>query len=121
MASCGAITAKGGRCSAAVRPGAEWCYNHDPDRAAERRRNASKAARSKPGREISAIKAQLMDLTEQVLSGELETRQAAIANQLINTRLRAVELERKIKETEELEDRIEGLERSQERGRQWGA
>lgn len=34
-----------------------------------------------------------------------------MANQLINTRLRALELERKIKETGELEARIEELER----------
>ena len=31
-------------------------------------------------------------------------------NQILNTRLRALELERKIKETEELEGRLEALE-----------
>jgi hypothetical protein len=54
----------------------------------------------------------------------LETGPAAVANQLINTRLRAIEQERKIRETEELEARIEALERAQESrrgGRQWGA
>jgi hypothetical protein len=45
-----------------------------------------------------------------VLSGELQTGQAAVANQLVNTRLRAIEQERKIKEAEELETRIEALE-----------
>jgi hypothetical protein len=45
-----------------------------------------------------------------VLSGELQTGQAAVANQLINTRLRAIEQERKVKEAEELEARIEALE-----------
>jgi hypothetical protein len=82
---------------------------------------ASKAARSKPNREIPAIKSLLEDLTERVLSGELATGQAAVANQLINTRLRAIEQERKIRETEELEARIEALEHSQEGGRRWGA
>jgi hypothetical protein len=45
-----------------------------------------------------------------------------VANQLINTRLRAVEQERKIKETEELEERIEALEQTQDRekeARKW--
>jgi hypothetical protein len=51
-----------------------------------------------------------------VLSGELETGRAAVANQLINTRLRTIEQERKNKETEELEARIEALERARERG-----
>jgi hypothetical protein len=45
-----------------------------------------------------------------VLSGELETGRAAVANQLVNTRLRAIEQERKNKETEDLEARIEALE-----------
>ena len=71
---------------------------------------ASKAARSKPNRELPSIKVLLEDLTERVLSGELATGQAAVANQLINTRLRAVELERKIRETEELAARLEALE-----------
>ncbi|MDQ3387693.1 MAG: hypothetical protein M3475_08885 [Actinomycetota bacterium] len=47
-----------------------------------------------------------------VLSGTVSTAPYAVANQLINTRLRAVELERKVKETDELEARIEELERS---------
>jgi hypothetical protein len=46
----------------------------------------------------------------------LETGPAAVANQLINTRLRAIEQERKNRETQDLEARIEALERAQERG-----
>jgi hypothetical protein len=62
------------------------------------------------------VKAQLQDLTRDVLAGDLETRRAAVANQLLNTRLRAIEQERKIRETEDLEARIEALERVQEKG-----
>jgi hypothetical protein len=51
----------------------------------------------------------------------LEPGPAAVANQLINTRPRAIEQERKPRETEDLEARIEALERSQEGGRRWGA
>lgn len=71
---------------------------------------ASKAARAKPNREIRDVKAQLEDLTERVLAGDLPTGPAAVANQLINTRLRAIEIERKIREAEELETRLEALE-----------
>jgi hypothetical protein len=71
---------------------------------------ASRAARSKPNREIPAIKALLEDLTERVLSGDLETGRAAVANQLVNTRLRAIEQERKLRELEELAERLEALE-----------
>jgi hypothetical protein len=38
-----------------------------------------------------------------------------VANQLINTRLRAIEQERRNRESEDLEVRIEALERAQER------
>ena len=51
-----------------------------------------------------------MDLTKDVLSGEIETGRAAVANQLINTRLRAIEVERKVREAEELEERLESIE-----------
>jgi hypothetical protein len=45
-----------------------------------------------------------------------------VVNQLINTQLRAIEQVRKIKETEELETRIEALERThaQKGAREWG-
>jgi len=59
---------------------------------------------------MANIKSLLSDLTERVLQGELPTSVVAVANQVANTRLRALELERKIKETEELEERIERLE-----------
>jgi hypothetical protein len=50
------------------------------------------------------------DLTDRVLSGELPTGQAAVANQLVNTRLRTIEQERKIRELQELAVRLEALE-----------
>jgi len=72
---------------------------------------ASKAAKSKPSRELAGLKAQLQDLTKDVLAGEIETGRAAVANQLINTHLRAIEVERRVRETEELEERLETIER----------
>jgi hypothetical protein len=67
---------------------------------------------------------ELAYLTTKVLAGEIETPKVAVANQLINTRLRAVELERKVRETDELEARLRELEESitrQTGGRKWGA
>ena len=66
----------------------------------------------------------LRDLAERVLAGEVETGRAAVTNQLTNTRLRAVEIERKIREADEMEARIEELERAtedQKGGHGWGA
>ncbi len=125
MARCAAIKANGERCKGDATPGAEWCYSHDPDRAEERRRNASRGGKSGGGGrgsgELAEIKALLSELTNRVIGGEgveaLETGRAAVANQLVNTRLRAVELERRIRESDELEARIEELEQAAGRSR----
>jgi hypothetical protein len=125
VAVCPGITRKGTRCTLSVPPGAEWCYNHDPARQDERRRNAARGGRARANHELSAVKELLEDLTRDVLAGELAAGVAAVANQLINTRLRAIEQERKVRETEDLEARIEALERAQSGagrgGRKWGA
>jgi hypothetical protein len=78
--------------------------------AAERRRNASRGGRSKANAEIAGLKAQLRKLAADVLSGEVERGAATAVNQIINSQARLLELERKIKETEELEARLEALE-----------
>lgn len=119
MARCRGEKRDGSPCERIVPASQDHCYSHDPAREEERRRNASKAAKSKPSGELRGVKARLEDLLRDVLAGEVETGRAAVANQILNTRLRAVELERKAKETDELEARIEELER--EEGARWGA
>ncbi len=117
MAKCAFIKPGGDRCGARAMKGYETCYGHRPDLAEERKRNASRGGkRGGRGRgrvEITEIKDLLKDLTDRVIGIEMGSGVAAVANQLINTRLRAVELERKIRETESLEERIERLERGQ--------
>ncbi len=120
-----------GRCTATKRNGdpctlpANWqyglCWAHDPKNAERRRRGASRGGKAKANRELPAIKALCEDLTERVLAGDLLPGPAAVANQLINTRLKAIEQERKNKETEDLEARIEALEGAREGGSRWGA
>jgi hypothetical protein len=114
VATCGAIKPNGERCAVEVRPGQAWCYNHDPARADERRRNASKAARSKPSRELAGVKAQLQEMADKVLRCELNRADAAVCGQLLNIKLRALEIERKWRELGELEERIQALEAQQE-------
>jgi hypothetical protein len=103
--------------------GETYCHHHDPARSEQRRRAASRAGRGRPSRELSGVKAQLQDLVRDVLAGDLETGRAAVANQLLNTRLRAVEIERKVKLDDELEARIEALEQGtgQRKAGRWGA
>ena len=118
MARCSAIKPDGERCKGVAIRGCEWCPAHHPDHQGRRRRAASKggkrAGRGRPASELAEVKALLGKLTARVLGEEgtepLETGPAAVANQLINTRLRAIELERKIRELGDLEARLEALE-----------
>jgi hypothetical protein len=120
--TCSATKRDGSPCTLPSSGPSALCWAHDPKNAERRRRGQSRGGRNKPSRELTGLKAQLQDLTRDVLSGDLETGRAAVANQLINTRLRAIEVERKIKETQELEERIGALEAgSSGGGKRWGA
>jgi hypothetical protein len=93
-----------------VGPGQSHCYQHDPKRADDRRRNASKGGRSKGNLKLAKLDRQLEDLAADALEGKVERGVAAVVNQIVNMRVRLLEVERKIKETEELETRLEALE-----------
>ena len=109
---CRATKANGERCKGAATGLGGHCWAHDPSNAQRRRRSASKAARSKPGREIRDLKKQLEDLAADVLAGRVERGCAVAVNQILNTRARLIEIGRKAKESEELEERLEALERA---------
>jgi hypothetical protein len=110
MAQCQGIKRDGGRCTVVVGPSQTHCYQHDPARAQERRRNASRGGRTRGTGEISDLKKQLKDLAADVLAGDVERADAAVVNQILNTRARLIELERKIREQEEFEERLGALE-----------
>src|SRR5918995_933304 len=110
MSTCKATKANGEPCTLPANGPQGLCWAHDPKNAERRRKGASRGGRAKANRELPSIKALLEDLTERVLSGELETGRAAVANQLVNTRLRAIEQERKMRELEEMAERLEALE-----------
>lgn len=124
MSVCAGIRRSGGRCTVSVEPGQTYCHHHDPARAGERRRAASRAGKSKPSREIRGLKNELEDLASGVLEGRIERGDAVVVNQILNTRARLIELERKVREQEELEERLAALEQAtQSQGRRgpWGA
>jgi hypothetical protein len=110
MAQCSGIKRDGGRCTVSVAGASEFCHLHDPRRAEERRRNASKAGRSRPNREIRHLKGRLRDIAEDTLSGALDPRRAAVAVQAYNAVVRALEQERRIVEQEVIMERLERLE-----------
>jgi hypothetical protein len=124
MARCAAVKANGERCRLDATGQQGYCWAHDPANREKRRVRASRAGRARANRELPELKTLLADLTERVLAGELDTGRAAVANQLINTRLRAIEVERKIREAEEIEERLSRLEdlaKRQNGGGRWRA
>ena len=92
----------------------EYCYAHYPAFAENRKRAASKAARSpatsRSSREIRQMKGKLEDLYGAVLEGSVTRQAAAVANQIANTQLRAIELERRVRDQDELEGQVDELQ-----------
>jgi hypothetical protein len=107
---CPTLKRNGDRCSGSVPEGKYHCWFHDPANADKRRRAASrggKGNRSKLSKDLHKL---LEDLTDQVVGGELEPYPASVAGQLVGVRLRLLEYERRLRETEELEHRLKELE-----------
>jgi hypothetical protein len=113
MPRCAGKKGDGTPCERIVSASHEYCYAHDPAFAEDRKRAASKAARSpatsRSSREIRQIKGRLEDLYGAVLQGSVTRQAAAVANQIANTQLRAIELERRVHEQDELEGRLDEL------------
>jgi len=124
MSLCSSIRADGGRCKAQATRSSSFCIGHDPERADDRRRRASKGGkrggRGRPQAELADIKKRLLLLTDAVLDGSQDRASAAVASQLLNTVIRCCGLELKVREVDELEARMGEMEEIIERQRQRG-
>ncbi len=129
MRRCEALKGDGRRCQARAMDGYQWCYSHRPDLADERKRNASRGGRTggrgrSGGDEVVEAKKYTRGIIAKLLRGEIGRGDATAAFMGINTLARLIDLERKIREQDELEDRIAELERiagPEKGGRTWGA
>ena len=127
MPRCAHTYADSSQCRRIVSDSETYCYSHDPERAHERKMNASKGGkrggRGRPQAELTNIKDRLSDLARDVLEGKVDKGVAAVASQVLNVYLRAVSVELKVREERELVERLEALEKSLEHkgGRRWGA
>lgn len=110
MPRCAGSKPTGESCERIVPASQDYCYSHDPDRADERRRAASKAGKSKPNRDVADIKHRLSELADGVLDGSTDKGVGAVVSQILNVYLRAVSVELKAKEQQEIEARLEELE-----------
>ncbi len=125
MSLCSGVKPDGGRCKAQATRSSSFCIGHDPDRVDARRRRASKGGkrggRGRPQAELADIKRRLLRLTDDVLDGTQNRANAAVASQLLNTVIRAVGVELRVREQLELIDRVEELEEIIERQNKRGA
>ena len=109
-ARCQAIKANGERCKGAASGPNRGCWAHAPENAEQRQRTASKGGRSRSNPEVRDVKSQLKELYADVVGGRVESRVGAVAAQIMNTRLRAIELDQKLNENAELERKIDEVE-----------
>ena len=125
MSRCTAIKACGERCKGRAIEGSEWCWNHNPDHADERRRHGAKGGkrggRGRPQAELANIKERLSELADDVLEEKVDRGVGAVVSQILNVYVRAVSVELKVREQTEIIERLEALEEGleQNRGSRW--
>ncbi len=127
MAQCAGITRAGTTCRGVPIEGSQWCYAHSPDHDQERRRHGARGGkrggRGRPMVEVHAVKDKLQDIAERVLDGSLDRADAAVVSQIYNVLLRAVGVEMKVREVEELAHELQEVREileAQKGGQRWG-
>ena len=113
MASCSGIRADGGRCKGQAISNSQYCFSHSPDHAEERKQRASRGGkrggRGRPQVELSDIKDRLREMVQDVRAKRMDRADAAVCGQLYNTLIRALSVEMKARELEELSREVEEL------------
>ncbi len=108
---CSAIKADGKRCRKLVEGPHGLCWTHDPKNAKQRIRIASRAGRSKANRDLALLKEELKALKDDVLEGRVDRNDAAVVVQVYRALKDLIELERRIKETDQIASEVEELKR----------
>jgi hypothetical protein len=111
MNTCAGITRQGQRCTLSAQGSSGMCWLHDPARADQRHRHASKAARSKGNKEVAGLKEEIKTVIADVKAGDLDRNDAAVMIQGYRALKDFIALERQVKETDELAAEIEELKR----------
>lgn len=111
MRQCTAKKANGERCQGTANGPEALCWAHLPQNAEQRRRQASRAARAKPNREVAVLKEELKVLKDDVLAGKVERNDATVVVQVYRTLKDFIELERRVRETDDLAAELEELKR----------
>jgi hypothetical protein len=100
----------GSACQRIVPTAHSYCYSHDPERQAERTRNAAIGGRSKASAEVRALKAEIRTLIADVRAGSIDRNDASVMVGAYRALRDYIELERRVVETDELMTRLRDLE-----------
>ncbi len=124
---CAAITKGGARCkldATSARSGS-FCWSHAPENAEERKRRGRRGGKARGASELAELKREIRAVIGAVLGGRVERGVGAVVFQGYNALLKVVETERRVRETDEMEARLEELERAaqdqRQGGQRWGA
>jgi hypothetical protein len=108
---CTFIKPGGERCKGVAVRGSTLCAAHHPDYRERRRAGARRGGKARGAGELIEIKSEIRNVIEAVQEMKLNRGVGAVVFQGFNTLLRAVEVERKVREVDELEERIVAMER----------
>ena len=111
MGICSATKRDGEPCTLPAVGAHGLCWAHAPENAEKRRRAASRAARSKGNREVMTLKEEIKALIADVKAGDLDRNDAAVMVQAYRALKDFIELERRVKETDDLAAEVEELRR----------
>ncbi len=123
---CAAITRAGTRCRLEATLGS-YCYQHAPETAERRKQRASKGGRTggngrAGGSELAQAKGMTKGLVTKLLRGEVGRETATACFMGLNVLARYIEIERRVKELEDLEAQMREIEQElKERGQRFGA
>jgi len=106
---CQAKKADGSRCERVIGAEQRYCYSHDKSRAAERKANASKAAKSKLSSEIVAIRVEIRQIMEDIRSRKLTRGDGAVLLQGTGMLLKTVKEAREQTSFDEIRGEMEEL------------
>jgi hypothetical protein len=87
---CKAKKADGSSCGRVVSASQDYCYSHDNGRAAERKANASKAAKSKLSSEIVAVREEVRKIMTEIREQKLHRQDGVVLLQACNILLKTV-------------------------------
>jgi hypothetical protein len=108
-------------CSLSARGDSAYCWAHSPEHSEQRSQNAAKAGRAKgPGGEIIEVKRRIRELAEGVVEGTVDKGRASVAFQGLGVLCRFIEVERRVREQDELAAELAEIRAMvNERGRGW--